>query len=333
MFQDRKKLYSKLARDRKSAVLVYVTGDRRGLETKISSEVFDLFVEHLDRIGVVDRMTLILYTRGGDTLAAWSLINLLRIYTDFLEIVVPHKAQSAGTLMCLGADSIMMTKQATLGPIDPSVSTPLNPSIPGAGPNAKVPVSVESINAFIEFARETVGKGADLTQTLIHLAQTVHPLVLGDAYRARGQIRMLASRLLARNHTDTERIDAILSFLCSESGSHDYTINRREARQELGLPVVNPTAAQYKTIKAVYDDVAAELQLGTPFDPGVQLGSATTTQYVLPRALIESIQGGSHVFQSEGTMTPQQVQVAPGVMQMGVRDERKFEGWRHTHAH
>jgi hypothetical protein len=54
------------------------------------------------------------------------------------------------TLLCLGADSIIMTKQAVLGPIDPSVHTPLNPQIPGAAHNAKVPVSVESINGFIK---------------------------------------------------------------------------------------------------------------------------------------------------------------------------------------
>lgn len=186
MFEDRLKSYEKLEADRNSVVITFITGDRRGLETKISSEAFDLFVHHLDHIGVVERLTLYLYTRGGDTLAAWSLINLLRIFTDYLEVIVPSKAHSAGTLLCLGADSIMMTKQAALGPIDPSVHTPLNPQIPGAAPNAKVPVNVESINGFIEFARKTLGKGADLQQIFLHLASTVHPLVLGDAFRARG---------------------------------------------------------------------------------------------------------------------------------------------------
>src|SRR3990172_1260608 len=212
MFKERLKLYKKLENDSKSAVIVYVTGDRRGLETKISPEVIDLFVHHLGHIGVVDRMTLYLYTRGGDTLAAWSLINLLRIFTEHLEIIVPNKSHSAGTFLCLGADSIMMTKQATLGPIDPSVHTPLNPQIPGAAPNAKVPVSVESINGFIEFARQTLGSDADLSQVFVHLASSIHPLVLGDAFRARGQIRMLAARLLARNHERKEDIDKILAF-------------------------------------------------------------------------------------------------------------------------
>ncbi|MGH8556764.1 MAG: SDH family Clp fold serine proteinase [Methylococcales bacterium] len=272
MLKDRLNLYEQLETDRNSTVIVYVTGDRHGLETKVSSEAVDLFVHHLDRIRVVDKLSLFLYTRGGDTLAAWSLINLLRIFTDSLEIIVPSKAQSAGTLLCLGADSIIMTKQAVLGPIDPSVHTPLNPQIPGAAPNAKVPVSVESINGFIEFARQTLAQNADLSQVFVHLANEVHPLVLGDAYRARGQIRMLASRLLETTHKSKEEIDKILAFLCSESGSHDYTINRREGRNELHLPIVTPNTTQYKIIKAIYDDIAQELDFSSPYDPNVVLG-------------------------------------------------------------
>ena len=330
MFKERLKLYENLENDRKSAVIAYVTGDRRGLETQISPEAIDLFVHHLERIGVVANMTLYLYTRGGDTLAAWSLINLLRIFTEHLEIIVPNKSHSAGTLLCLGADSIMMTKQATLGPIDPSVQTPLCPQIPGAAPNAKVPVSVESINGYIEFARKTLGSNTDLTQVFIHLANTVHPLVLGDAFRARGQIRMLASRLLTRNHKGKEEINKILEFLCSESGSHDYTINRREAKNGLDLPIAKPNDEQYNIIKLIYDDIAGELELSSSYDPNVILGQSDTKQYTLNRALIESIKGGCHVFQSEGVLTRQQVQIQPNIFQQAIQDERKFEGWRHV---
>lgn len=58
-------LYTRLEADRDAKLLVYVTGDRRGLETQISSEVTDLFVQHLDKIGVVKRLVLLLHTRGG----------------------------------------------------------------------------------------------------------------------------------------------------------------------------------------------------------------------------------------------------------------------------
>ncbi len=53
---------------------------------------------------------------------------MLRMFCDELEVIVPARARSAGTLMCLGADKVVMTKQATLGPIDPSLTGPLNTS-------------------------------------------------------------------------------------------------------------------------------------------------------------------------------------------------------------
>lgn len=332
-YQERRTLYQRLAADRDGSVITYVTGDRRGLETQIGSEVLDLFVQHLDKIGVVKKLVLVLHTRGGDTLAAWSLINLLQIFSDTLEIVVPVRAQSAGTLMCLGADSIMMTKQAALGPIDPSVMRPLNPQVPGGATTSRVPVSVESINGFIDFARDTLGDGADLTQVFLHLASTVNPLVLGDAYRARGQIRMLASRLMKGKGRAADSIDKALSFLCSESGSHDYTINRREAISELGLPITRPNAEQYGLVKDIYEDVASELEFSTPFEPKALIATGVNpAPYCLTRALVESYEGGSHVFRSEGTMSLQQVQTPAGVVQHALKDERHFEGWRHANA-
>lgn len=104
--------------------------------------MIDLFINHLDKIGVIPKILLYLYTRGGDTAAAWNIINLLRQYCDELQVIILHKAYSAGTLICIGANSIIMTKQATLGPIDPSINIPLNPQIPN-NPTATMPVSVK----------------------------------------------------------------------------------------------------------------------------------------------------------------------------------------------
>lgn len=40
---------------RKSTVILYVTGDRQGLDTQIGQDVIDLFVDHLDSIGPVEK--------------------------------------------------------------------------------------------------------------------------------------------------------------------------------------------------------------------------------------------------------------------------------------
>ncbi|MGA8992458.1 MAG: hypothetical protein WB500_19100, partial [Rhodoplanes sp.] len=79
-WQDRRVLLTKIEKARKSRALLYVTGDRPNQETIIHSDVLDHFVEHLDAIGVTGRISLILYTRGGDGMAAWSLFNLIRMF-------------------------------------------------------------------------------------------------------------------------------------------------------------------------------------------------------------------------------------------------------------
>ena len=333
MYQNRRVLYQQFEDYRGSKLLVYITGDRPGLETHIHSEVFDFFVNHLDRIGVTEKISLYLYTRGGSTLTAWSLINLIRQFCDDLEIIIPSKCLSAGTIMSLGANRIVMTKQATIGPIDPSINTPLNPQIEGAPPTAKVPVSVEAIKGYIEIVKEELGiKGDDsLAKILITLSEKVHPLVLGEAYRSRSQIKMLAKRLLANQITDVDKIDKIVNFLCSDSGSHDYTINRREAKNELGLMVDKPNDDLYALIKNIYDDIQQELRLTEAYDPNSMLGGNPNVTYSFKRGLVESYSGGSNYFCSEGQFIRVNIPGPAGV-QPGIQDNRTFEGWKYESA-
>src|SRR5688572_3470965 len=115
MLANRKELYSELEASRGSKVLVYITGDRPKLETQIGNDAYIHFISHLDKIGVTPKISLYLYTTGGDVMAAWSIINLVKMFCDELEVIVPSKCLSAGTIMSLGASRIIMTKQSTLG--------------------------------------------------------------------------------------------------------------------------------------------------------------------------------------------------------------------------
>lgn len=66
---------------------------------------------------------LLLHTPGGDMDAAEKLVMMLNEAAGAapLRIIVPDFAKSAGTLMALGADSIVMSDSSELGPIDPQV--------------------------------------------------------------------------------------------------------------------------------------------------------------------------------------------------------------------
>ena len=314
MYKDRLRLYERLENEFKGKVLAYITGDRPGFGTSIAGDVIDPFINHLDTIGSVETILLYLYTRGGDTASAWNIINLIKMFCDKLIVIVPHKAHSAGTIITLGANEIVMTKQATLSPIDPSLNTELNPKVDN---NRTSPVSVEAVNGFIEFAKKEFDlTGQDLVNVLEKLTDFVHPLVLGQVYRSRGQIKMLAKRLLENQIRDQSKIDKIISFLCSESGSHDYTINRREAKTNLGLNVVNPTAKQYETIKMIYADFSDELGLNSnsTFIPN--------DMFSVRSAFLESIAGGSDFFVYEGRM-----QLINNGQSQRIDT---FRGWRHN---
>jgi len=295
----------------------------------MAPDVLDRFVDHLDFV-TTKKITLIIYSRGGDTGVGWSIANLIRSFCDEFEVIIPSRAQSAATLLCLGADKIIMTKQATLGPTDPSVNTPLNPQLPGGNPQQRVPVSVESIKGYIQLAHDEfhISKACDMEKVLSILANNVHPIVLGDVFRARTHIRILASNLLRKQvkRINIKKEKKIVSFLCSEAQSHDYTINRKEAR-ELGLNVDKPDDALYGWIKAIYKDIERELELRTPFAPILMLNVNDKIAYSCRRALIESIKGGSDVFISEGRLIKQQIPTPNGVM-VQIQDNREFEGWR-----
>ena len=324
MYNLRTEYYRKLEEDFGGTVIAYITGDRPGFETRIAQDAIDLFIAHLDKIGAVERIVLYLYTRGGDTSAAWNIVNLLKMYCEELVVIIPHKAHSAGTIISLGANQIVMTKQATLSPIDPSLHTPMNPVIPNDPDHQTASVSVEAVNGYIELAKEKFGiqDGCALSGVLIKLSEYVHPLVLGQVYRSRTQIKMLAGKLLKNQIADQEKVDKITDFLCSDSGSHDYTINRREAERELGLNVTKPTAEQYITIKHLYDDFSEEMGFGQIFDPQMIQGA-----YAVRRGFIESVVGGSDFYITEGRCSMVTTPNGPAV-----QVDKTFEGWRHGEA-
>lgn len=151
MRADRINLYNELEDKRNSKLLVYATSHRQGMETSIAPDVLPWFTEHLDIIEESEKISLYLITNGGDTLTAWSLVNLIRSFCDKFEVIIPFNCFSSGTLISLGADSLLMTKQATLGPIDPSTNGPFNPVVNGT--NQRIPVSVEFVKAYIEMAK------------------------------------------------------------------------------------------------------------------------------------------------------------------------------------
>lgn len=320
---ERKKLYTELENERHSKVIVYATSTRQGMEAQIAKDILPKFVEHLDRIGRSNRISLVLYTNGGDTSVAWSLVNLIRSFCDEFEVIVPANCYSCGTLICLGANNIVMTKQAFLCPIDPSTNGVYNPTrqLPN-GASMPLPVSVESVRAYMEMAKNdfNIKDQKYLTEIFLKLSEKIHPLALGDVYRSKSQIKMFAKRLMHWQHLGKKQEQKIINFLCSESGSHDYPIRRKEAKDDLGLNIEKPSEELYRIIKGIYDDICADMELDNPFNPVTILQGKPLCSYKCKRCIIESIDYGSNFLSTDGQLALQGIQVANTIT---------YEGWKH----
>ena len=165
----------------------------------------------------------------------------------------------------------------------------------------------------------------DLKDIYLKLSDKIHPLSLGDVYKSKSQIKMLAEKLLKYHEIKEENINKVVSFLISESGSHDYTIYRKEAKDELGLNIEKPNDELYQVIKDVYKDIESEMELRNPFNPNILLATSNPYNYSMRRALIESVDGGSDVFLSEGSLSKQNLPNG----QVAIHDNRTFESWKH----
>ena len=101
------------------ALICYVSGNN-GM---IDDDDIMPFVDLLHNVQPNHHVDLLLHTKGGSIDAAEKLMGMLRrvVGVAKLRIIVPDFAKSAGTLMVLGADSVVMSDMSELGPIDPQI--------------------------------------------------------------------------------------------------------------------------------------------------------------------------------------------------------------------
>jgi hypothetical protein len=317
-------------------LICYVTGDRKNHETRIATDIFPFLYEHLLAFDHVETIDLFLYAAGGDTIAGWGLVNLLREFCNKLNVIVPFRALSCGTLIALGADEVVMGRGGQLSPLDPSVSSPYNPPAPGqqlTGRLSLLPVSVEDMMAYLRLARdESKLKEEEAIANVINiLSDKVHPLALGAAYRAREQGAMLASRLMEQHEKDTNKVNKVVEFLTKTLPSHNYLIGKREAQKVIGLPIADVSADIESLIWTLYQDYEDWLKLRIPYNPEAVLGANPVATENFPRAVLESVKDNSlrsHVFTT--TKELRRVQATqPGIPMpvSGVQERIIDEGW------
>jgi len=275
---------------RNSRLICYITGDRENLSTRIAPDVTGVFFRHLELIGTYPMIDVFLYTRGGDVLTPWRLIHLIREYTDRLGVLVPFRAYSSGTLICLGADDVVMGKMGELGPIDPSVVNAFNPQDP-ANPVARMPVNIEDVYSYLALACDKAGICTDeqLGRAFLLLGEHIHPLALGNVHRNYLLIRSLAKKLISLHQKppDEASVASIVDSLTEKLYAHNHMIPRREAATEIHLPVVYPSGQLEKLLWDLYLEYAGELVLDEPFNP-VELLHDQRCEFRVMSGVVES---------------------------------------------
>lgn len=115
------KLISDYNKIRKTFTVLYVAAISKPIPD-ISLSQDDYYLIH-DLIRGVDspRLDVYLETPGGSGEAAEEIVRCLRGKFDHVSFVISGEAKSAGTIMALSGDEILMTETGSLGPIDAQV--------------------------------------------------------------------------------------------------------------------------------------------------------------------------------------------------------------------
>jgi len=265
----RDELIKKIEEDRSSRLITYINGNRNPFATQIGDDVVPIINEHIESIGKTEKISLFLYTRGGNMMTPIRIVKLIRSHTKTFEIMIPFLAQSAGTLLALGADNIVMGKLGELSPVDPKTGHPFNPRNPD-NPKQVLEVSVEDLNSYFMLAKEMAGvKDEQMFEVFKQLVDKMHPLSLGNIYRAFRMAKILTERLLEIHmdkKKDEEKIKKIVNDLTGDICIHGYPITRDEA-EKLGLNIEKADITLDKLMWELYDTYGKDMKLEIPFNP------------------------------------------------------------------
>lgn len=221
----------------------------------ISRDSVPALYRWLQRQGKCEQLDLVLSTTGGEVVAARKLALLLREFTEHLTVLVPYRAWSAGTLLCLGADEIIMGPVAELSPVDAQMGAS------GDLPGAPSMIAAADLRLFPAMAEAWFGTGhGDGLQLLAVVAQHVFPSSLTAFYRFERLVKEVATELLRYQlpAADLAVRETIAERLSQGFHSHDYALLRADA-EGLGLRVAAATPEEAALLWDVHEFYTAQL--------------------------------------------------------------------------
>lgn len=294
-------LLAQLEELRGSKVMLLATDDQATPPRQLAEKDVLAFYDCLRQTGNADQLDLVLHTGGGEVQTARKLLDLLRQMFKRVCVLVPYKAHSAGTLICLGADQVVMGPLAELSPIDPQIA--MRGNFVGNGPKA---MSAEDIRCFRTMAQEWFDAGDRGIELLSLLCEKIFPTSLTDFYRATAHIETLALSLFAQQRPDLSVAQQMqcIQHLTQGFHSHDAYLNRSDA-VAAGIAVTTPTPDEetllwqiYEVVHNMFADTAVTPPPTNPTQPPIKLSTdalIANTAITLTHSVqtVEYIQNGS----------------------------------------
>ena len=115
-------LIKRYNRKRETFLLVMVSALNKPIpDIALSQEDYYMVADMLNDLSEISKADIYLETPGGSGEAAEEIVEFLHKKFEYVCFVVSGEAKSAGTLMVLSGDEILMTRTGSLGPIDAQV--------------------------------------------------------------------------------------------------------------------------------------------------------------------------------------------------------------------
>jgi ClpP class serine protease len=226
----RKGLIEKIERRLRGKVIVYFTALSEE-EAMISDADAEMMENILSAEHDGGKVVLILNSTGGSGEAAERIVNVCRAYSNGqFEVMVPHSAKSAATMICFGASLIRMSCTAELGPVDPQVKY-----ISDMG-NPVWISAAEYVRSYEKLMEAATSGTAKRLETLIQQlsrydARHIEQLKSAQALSESISVNALKSGMMAHLSNDKIR-ERIAPFLIqAQTISHGRMISINEAKK------------------------------------------------------------------------------------------------------
>lgn len=185
----------------------------------------------------------LLASPGGDGETAIRMVRSMQTRCSELTVVVPDMAKSAATLLCLGADRILMGPAGDLGPVDPQFQI-----------GGRSLASAKEIVAAIDEAERRVKESPETYPLFAGLLSDVNMLMVEQARSALDRTEALVREALSccevRSGEDVDTLTAALKApLIDEPKSHSAVIDV-QAAQKFGLPAepYDPASDEWRRV-------------------------------------------------------------------------------------